>query len=298
MKTIAYCNLFISPEWIAAHGFEPRRLLLRSVARNSSYSALRGVCPFAAAAIEAVDDSMATVLTSTCDQMRYAAALLTHRGAASVFLLNVPSTWKTASSRELYRSELERLGRFLVALGGGAATNDALAEIMSKRDAGVRSVGENDAETFSSVGIPLAVVGGPFTDDADRFFACVEKAGGRIVLNATEGSSLLGPREFDLEKMKSDPFGELVDAYFDGIADPFRRPNDIFYERLERGVLEANVRGVILRRYVWCDIWHAEFRRICEILGVPTLEIDVAADGAGEENRMQGRIEAFMESLR
>ena len=50
--------------------------------------------------------------------MRYAAALVESSGRCPVFLMNVPSTWQTAAVRNLYRDELQRLGRFLVELGG------------------------------------------------------------------------------------------------------------------------------------------------------------------------------------
>ncbi len=58
----------------------------------------RGICPYAGAMIDAVQsgiDASALVLTTVCDQMRYAAAVIESRGTCPVFLLNVPSTWQT-----------------------------------------------------------------------------------------------------------------------------------------------------------------------------------------------------------
>ena len=74
------------------------------------------------------------VLTTTCDQIRYAAALLQHQGRLPVFLLHVPRTWQTAAVRAFYREELGRLGRFLVACGGTAPTDDALSQTMLRYD--------------------------------------------------------------------------------------------------------------------------------------------------------------------
>ena len=62
--------------------------------------------------------------------------------------------------------------------------------------------------------------------DADyAFFDLVERAGGRVVLDATEGGERTLPRPFDPARLAADPFEELADAYFDAIPDAFRRPN-------------------------------------------------------------------------
>ena len=74
------------------------------------------------------------MLTTICDQMRYAAAVLESRGSCPIFLLNVPSTWQTPQARNLYLDELIRLGRFLVQLGGKSPDNADLAEAMLAYD--------------------------------------------------------------------------------------------------------------------------------------------------------------------
>ena len=76
----------------------------------------------------------AVILTTTCDQIRYAAAMIEHLGRLPVFLLHVPRTWQTAAVRAFYREELGRLGRFLVACGGTAPTGEALAQMMLRYD--------------------------------------------------------------------------------------------------------------------------------------------------------------------
>ena len=76
----------------------------------------------------------AVVLTTTCDQIRYAAALLQHLGRLPVFLLHVPRTWQTAAVRAFYREELGRLGRFLVGCGGTSPQGDALSQTMLRYD--------------------------------------------------------------------------------------------------------------------------------------------------------------------
>ena len=117
------------------------------------------------------------------------------------------------------------------------------------------------------------------------------------MIDGTEGSERTMRRPFDPSRVAADPLAELADAYFDAIHDPFRRPNDRFYQWLGREVAARNVRGIILRRYLWCDLWHAEFPRLRECTDLPVLEIDVGPDDTSAPNRMQGRIEAFLEML-
>ena len=144
----------------------------------------------------------------------------------------------------------------------------------------------------------LAVLGGPLLESDYTFFDLMEQAGGRVVLDATEGGERTMPRPFDPAKVAADPLQELADAYFDSIPDAFRRPNSGLYEWLGRELAARQVRGIIFRRYVWCDLWHAELQRLKQWSPVPVLEIDVGSDDASAPNRVQGRIEAFLEMLR
>jgi benzoyl-CoA reductase/2-hydroxyglutaryl-CoA dehydratase subunit BcrC/BadD/HgdB len=340
MKAIAYTSPFVPAEWIAAHGLRPHRLHLRA-----AEGLTRGVCPYAGAMIHATLDGLdasALVLTTVCDQMRYAAAMLTARSSCPVFLLNVPSTWQTPAVRQLYFNELQRLGRFLVEMDGSAPDNAELADVMLAYDrarresmenfvpgpcssntlgatAGLSSsagntVGQANRGTRhlisagalkdnnaslqpTSDGIPLAIIGGPLMDSDDALFNLIEQAGGRVVIDATEGAGRTMPRRFDPTRLASDALQELADAYF-SIPDAFRRPNSGLYEWLGRELAGREVRGIIFRRYVWCDLWHAELQRLKEWSPVPVLEIDVGPDDLSAPNRLQGRIEAFLEMLK
>jgi len=152
-------------------------------------------------------------------------------------------------------------------------------------------------EDANAAGVPLAILGGPLLDSDHVLFELIERAGGRVALDATEGSQRTLPRPFDPARMASDPLQELADAYFDGIPDAFRRPNHRLYEWLGRELAAHQVRGIIFRRYVWCDLWHAELQRVRQWSRLPVLEIDVGPDDLTAPNRVQGRIEAFLEVL-
>ncbi len=274
----------------------------------------------------------ALVLTTTCDQMRYAAALAESGGNYPVFLLNVPTMWQTAAARQLYREELRRLGRFLVRLGGTAPSNADLAAVMSKYDRARQDVLER-SENYSSrhfadalaklrgefavppsggsgssdrlkpeprtnaPGTPLAIIGGPLLETDYDFFDMLENVGGRVVLDATEGGRRTLPKKFDPAMAAADPLQELADSYFDAIPDAFRQPNTALYEWLDRELAARRVRGIIFHRYVWCDQWHAELQRLKSWSPVPVLEIDAGPDDAAASGRIRGRVEAFLEML-
>jgi benzoyl-CoA reductase/2-hydroxyglutaryl-CoA dehydratase subunit BcrC/BadD/HgdB len=243
----------------------------------------------------------AFVLTTICDQMRYAAAILQQRGGCPIFLMNVPSTWQTPTARQLYLDELQRLGRFLVRLGGNAPSDADLSQTMLEFErARMETRGSNSRRPTAGeerAGIPLAIVGGPLMEGDGEFFDLVERAGGRVVLDATEEGERSLPRQFDARRLVSNPLEELADAYFDGITDAFRRPDSRLYEWFARELASRQVRGIILRRYLWCDLWHAALPRLKQWSSMPVLEIDVGPDDLSSPNRMQGRIEAFLETL-
>jgi benzoyl-CoA reductase/2-hydroxyglutaryl-CoA dehydratase subunit BcrC/BadD/HgdB len=230
--------------------------------------------------------------------MRYVAAVLEQRGGRPTFLLNVPSTWQTPAARQLYLDELRRLGRFLVSVGGNAPSNAQLSQIMLDFERVQTENSRGPTARGNATGIPLAILGGPLMETDREFFALVERAGGRVVLDATEGAERTLPRPFDPAPVASNPLEELADAYFDGIPDAFRRPNTKLYDWLGRELAARQVRGIILRRYLWCDLWHAELQRLKQWSPTPVLEVDVGPDDIGFPNRVQGRIEAFLEMLK
>jgi benzoyl-CoA reductase/2-hydroxyglutaryl-CoA dehydratase subunit BcrC/BadD/HgdB len=146
-------------------------------------------------------------------------------------------------------------------------------------------------------GVPLALVGGPLLEEDDAILDLVERAGGRVVLDGTEGGERTLPAPWDRRRLQTHPLGELCRAYFAHFPDPFRRPNHELYEWLGREASARGVRGIILRRYLWCDLWHAELDRLRHWSPVPILDLDVAEHGHGAMSRTSGRLEAFLETL-
>jgi benzoyl-CoA reductase/2-hydroxyglutaryl-CoA dehydratase subunit BcrC/BadD/HgdB len=296
VKTILYASPFVPAEWIEAHGLRPCRGGKKS---GQPFSGLRGICPFARAFVEeaaGAEDIAGVVVTTTCDQMRHAVGLVERRSDRPLFLMNVPATWQTTAARKLYRDEVERLGRFLVNLGGESPSREKLAAVMIRHDDTRKTLRNATQRVPCSTAVPLALVGGPILDDDRSLFDIIHQAGGCVVLDATEGGLRGLPAPLDRARLGHDPLDALVEAYFGGIPDAFRRPNDGLYTWLSRELAAREVRGILFWRYVWCDVWHAELHRLRQWSPVPVAEI---GDGeAVSPARLSGRVEAFVETLR
>ena len=323
MADVLFTCPFVPPEWIAAHGLSPRRVVPRSSLLRSPPALGAGVCPFAAAFVreaKAAAADTAVVVTTACDQMRRASELSAVPEGRPVFLLNVPATW-TAAAAGLYTRELERLGRFLRRIGGRSPADGELAAIMMRFNqarsdfrairAGLSAGAYADAlrtlllegrcpavqPNGPSDGIPVALLGGPLFEEDRGLFDSARVAGLRIVLDASEAGERTWPRPFDPRAAAADALAELSAAYFEAIPDAFRRPDHKLYEWLAEVLPARGVRGVLFRRMVWCDTWAAEAARLKAALGVPVLEIDAVGDEDAAQARLAGRLEAFAEML-
>lgn len=324
MGTIVYSCPFVPAEWIAAHGLRPSRILPGSA--GGSPFASEGVCPYAsafahAACAETAADAI--VFTTLCDQMRRMSERAVSDDGPPVFLMNVPSTWQTATAERMYMSEVKRLGRFLVRLGGKEPSPSELATVMREHEAkraalrdargrvsprdysaaiarfhrdGVVDIGP-PASDRSARAVPLGLVAGPLLLHHFQIFDLIESYGGHVVLDATTSGERTMPARFDPRKLDDDPLAALADAYFGSIPDASRRPNDQLYAWLAREVSDRGIRGLVFRFHTWCDLWHAEAQRMKDWSPVPLLAIAMGADDHVDAHTAS-RIEAFLEMLR
>ena len=213
MSTIVYCCPFVPAEWIAAHGLAAARIVPAgpSEIRNpkSEIEVYAGVCPFArgfAGSALGFDDAAGIVVTTASDQMRRISEWLAERSERPVFLMNVPSTC-TTSARELYASEVRRLGAFLEALGGASPSDEKLARVMMDKEAARATESRDPPQPHLAKGgrgqaslakggrsgpvhgeggkVALAVVGGPLLEEDLELFEMIARAGGRVVLDGT-----------------------------------------------------------------------------------------------------------------
>ena len=324
MKTVIYSCCFVPCEWIVAHELQPRKIMPGGCPPDATGS-IEGICTYVRAFADSVcadKHADAVVVTTVCDQMRRVPELIARISDIPIFLMNVPCTWGTSESWRLYVEELERLGKFLVRLGGKSPPGNRLSEVMLQYEAlrlqladsrqtapskqyarGILAIAEGNplahiGDDFArdAAGIPVGIVGGELRSDDLKVFDMVEHTGGRIVLDATDTGERTLPGSFDRRNIRSDPLMELANAYFGTIPHVFRRPNSGLYEYLKLQILERGIRGIIFRRYQWCDIWNAELQRLRDWAGVPILDLDLGCEG-DDLARSAGRVEALMEML-
>jgi hypothetical protein len=314
---------WIPAEWVRAHGLPAHGIWSEEHFTRGARTLSAGVCAFGEAAVglaEARPDS-AVIFSTACDQMRRAFDTAGLNGSRHVFLFNLPATWQTGAAGELFRAELERLGRFLLSIGGHAPTAEGLRRELSQANAARKGLLAS-AAAGSSRGwaaavaqfhwdgtvspappaapdhpIPLALVGGPFLAPHWAVLEELEAAGGGVVLNATEtGERSLAPI-FELENETGVPMDALVHGYGDNLVDVFQRPNTRLYAWLKPRLASRRVRGLVLWHYTGCDLWRAEAQTLRETFGLPVLLLE-AGEGPGVAPRKRTRLQAFMEALR
>ena len=222
----------------------------------------------------------------------------------------------------MFRDELERLGRFLVELGGRAPSAELLARVIERysraraalleqaanlparayaeaiahyhRDGSARIQGSEISNLKSQILNPIALAGGPLPPARFDLFDIVERAGARIALNATEcGELSLLPA---IAAASGDPVGALARACTARIPAVHHRPNTALYAWLGTRLAARRVRGIVLWSHVGCDLWRAEAQSLREAFGLPVLLLD-SGDTQGGSTRSMTRLEAFAETL-
>jgi benzoyl-CoA reductase/2-hydroxyglutaryl-CoA dehydratase subunit BcrC/BadD/HgdB len=297
MNRILYTSPYVPAEWIEAHGLDPCRVIPSAGGCAQTLLNRQGVCPFVRSFCSHVissQESCGIVMATTCDQMRRAFEVVVQAAKAPAIMMNVPRTWQTVAARRLYVAELGRVSDFLVEVGGSLPSNDRLIQVM-RGDRWAKA--HPTAHSTAGPAIRLALVGGPMRKEDQFLFDFIEQCGGVVALDATEGGEAGSRRPFEQRSMVDDPLLELADAYFDGIADIARRPNDGYYQWLIRRTADLCIQGIIVLRYVGCDLWHAEVESLRQKVGLPLLDLDADGQADRTDERSHTRVSAFMEAL-
>ena len=321
---VYYSSPWIPAEWIQAHGLEPRGAWSAEDFGRGALPLAAGVCAFSEAVLRFAEThpEAAMIFTTTCDQLRRGFDAFAAVPGGRTFLFNLPATWQSTTARRMFQSELERLGRFLEALGGHPPSAGDLVKIIKRRDRARQNLLElvprcsarQLAEAFAhfhgngscatpdpvlspTVGsIPLALVGGPLTASQGDVLDLIEATGARVVLNATEtGERSLLPA-FAPEDLHDNPFDALARHYFENIVDVFQRPNTRLYSWLNDRLASRGARGIVLWVHTGCDLWRAETQSLRETFRLPVLLLE-ADEMCGGSRREADRVQAFVETL-
>lgn len=285
MTTVYYTCSFVPPELITACGCKPVRSI--PALQNERGSLHEGICPFSQAWLESLSgvseqkDAIA-VFSTACDQMRRAYDGFCSRSQSPAFLLNVPST-DTQNAFNYYEQELIRLKKFLCTLSGKAF---AMSQLYYP--------GNQNTPAASGKHTKIALVGGPVPNSIrEQVTILLEAYDSKVTLHATEDrfASVFTPHQ----TRRQTSLRELARHYFQ-LPAIWKRPNDRLYTWITEQVQEKHIDGVLLLRYVFCDLWHSSAYEFKRRLRVPLLEIDM--DGGAELSASAvSRIQAFMETV-
>jgi hypothetical protein len=259
------------------------------------------------------------VFATACDQLRRGFDAAVFGGMRRAFLFNLPATWQTAAAAQVFRSELERLGQFLLAIGGRAPAPEVLrwemARYSESRKRLLQSVSASSSRGFAeavarfhwdgacspppaapSSLTPLALAGGPLLAQDWQWLDELEAAGGRVALNAAEtGERSLSPA-FEFQAGADLPLDALVRGCCENIIDVFQRPNTRLYSWLKPRLESRRVRGILLWHFTACDLWRAEAETLRETFRLPVLLLEAGVE-PGAAPRDLNRLQAFVETL-
>lgn len=290
MKTVYTTSSFVPMELIAACGCEPRRL--GGAIENRRLSQTEGMCSFTEAWLQGLlqkgeTEKFAAIFATSCDQMRRAFDLYRYHSAQPAFLLNVPATM-TQHGLDYYRQELERLQRFLCDFGGIPFDKDRLKMMMTapvpqKTIADGKSL--NIAITGESVSASI--------HDALNVILKLSNAG--IALDVTEEKLADAFVKRNHTPLQRDPLAELASRLFQ-LPAVWRRPNHTFYQALAEKVEQQSLDGLIVFRYVFCDLWHSAIYELKKRLPIPILQLDLDDTNALSAS-VVSRVQAFAEML-
>jgi len=74
------------------------------------------------------------------------------------------------------------------------------------------------------------------------------------------------------------------------------RPNTDMFERIRKELESSGADGLIVKCLKFCDNWYTERERLAKAFDVPVLVVDSAYSN-GENERLESRVEAFLETI-
>lgn len=313
---------WIPAEWIRAHGLEPCGIWTEEDLRHNALPLSAGECAYAEKVVHfvAAQPDTAVIFTTSCDQMRRGFDTADLREHSRTFLFNLPAT-PTPVARQIYRSELQRLGHFLEELGGQTPTPAILRYEMHQtgkvRQRLLKAAPSSSARSFASAlgqfhrngafsepqsgvpngKVPLALVGGPLSHTCSNLLDVIETCGGQVVLDATETGerSLYPPLDAGADAVN--PFDALANGAFDHIVDVFQRPNTRLYSWLRSRLESRKARGIVLWHFTNCDLWRAEAQTLRDVFTLPVLMLEAGTEPTAPP-RDVNRLQAFVEMLK
>ncbi|MCF7708752.1 MAG: 2-hydroxyacyl-CoA dehydratase family protein [Verrucomicrobia bacterium] len=142
----------------------------------------------------------------------------------------------------------------------------------------------------------LALIGGPIPasirHDLDEF---LRTYGAAVLLDVTENNMTQHIPRLNSGRTTGDEFTILASRYF-RIPAVWKRPNTAIYTWFSNRVRQEQIDGVLLIRYVFCDLWHCALHEFKHRLSIPILEMDLDGGEALSASAFS-RVQAFLEMI-
>jgi len=299
MTTIAYSSPLVPPEWIAAHGCAA----LAAAGRDRAARASPAACALlprrwwttrrrSSTARPGFDDRLRSdaLRGRAADRSRPPAAVspqrafhLANRRGGELYRRSC-SGWPVPGRfrrRPPGHDELARVCSLTIGPGCRGENSPGLsARQWAEALVALRGLIPNNSDDSDEI-IPIAGANSPgaaasaspwpssaAAPEGDyEFFDLVEHCGGRVVLDARRRPADDAP-PFDAARVAADPLRELPTPISIRFPTPFVAPTRAV-RWLGRELAARQVRGIIFRRYAWCDLWHAELQRLKDWTPLP-----------------------------
>ncbi len=321
---IGYTCSYIPVEILSATGLRPYRLLHGEIGLSKKGEDFLRIdaCPLVKSNVQFVIDhqkNFKTIVGSTgCDMARRFFDVIAEETEIPIYVFNNPRT----DNERIYNDEIDWLVKELENFTKGKFTEEAIStkitmwesirqqfrEIDARRAANPSLVSTTafhqaavlyhqgnmpvslNVEEEGSAAPRVYLLGSPVSCEANKTLSILEE-NLRIV-----GDFNCGISRFLNIKIEGAGLSDIKKAYFGQPPCIFKRPNDKFYESLNRKISETECVGVIAWTLDYCDVYEFELKRIESKIDRPMLRLksDFSFENVGQ---IKTRVGAFAEML-
>ncbi len=324
MELIGYACSYIPVELLSATGWQPYHLLHGNIdlSRQAEKYTRIDACPMVKSNISYIlnnQDKFRALIGSTgCDMSRRMFDIIAETTDIPVFVLNNPST----DRKQIFDDEVYWLVRQLENLSGRKFSDDLIAgeiekweserefyRAIDKKRAALPSListftfhkaimnyhqgnitNHIDLKDESSNNPRVYLLGSAITYESHPILEMLEKEL-RIV-----GDFNCGLSRFLNIHITENNLNGIKSAYYNQPPCVYKRPNNKFYDFVNKKLEELNCRGIVAWTLDYCDNYEFELKRIESAFNLPVLRIK--SDFSFQNlNQLRTRINSFTEML-
>jgi benzoyl-CoA reductase/2-hydroxyglutaryl-CoA dehydratase subunit BcrC/BadD/HgdB len=322
MDLIGYTCSYLPVELLSATGLRPYRLLHGEVSLKETGERLVKVdaCPLVKSNLGYLQknkERFRAVIGSTgCDMARRQLEIIGEMLSLPVYIFNNPRTFNP----KIYEEEINELVDYLEKLSQRRFTPDLLQREIERwevirerfrnldalRQSGLLSTAhfhqlcltyhQGEPNPFALPPHPspphprVYLLGSPLSYSSNQILELLET---RLQI---VGDFNCGLSRFLTIKIREKNLKGIVSAYWEQPPCPFKRPNDGFYQWVEKELKNLRCLGIIAWTLDYCDCYEFELNRIEERFSLPVLRLR-SDFSFSNLSHLKLRISAFAESL-